>query len=243
MGTLLRLLACAGVVVMVTEAARASPQRAVVELYTSQGCSSCPPADALAGRLRADPAVLVLSFHVDYWDGPGWKDSFSSPVSTARQYAYARAFHERSVFTPQMIVNGVQSLVGSAEGSVLRAVAAAKSNEFTVHAQLAKRPDGSLALTLTGPELVADIWEVSYVRSAITRIAGGENGGRTLETYNNVTRVEHLGSFKPSTRVLPTLQAPEDGVAILVQAQGSGRVLAAASYEESLHRGSVARLP
>lgn len=241
MRPLFRLLACAGLALMATDAAWAAPQRAVAELYTSQGCSSCPPADAIADRLRADPAVLVLSFHVDYWDSPGWKDSFSSPVNTARQYAYARSFHEPSVFTPQMIVNGVQSLVGSSQGAVLRAIAFAKTQGFRVHAQLAKQPDGSLALTLTGPELVADVWKVRYVSSAITRIGGGENGGRTLKTYNNVTHVEHLGSFKPGTRVLPALHPPEDGVAILVQAQGSGRVLAAVSYEEPPHSGSAAR--
>lgn len=218
----------------------ASP-RAVVELYTSQGCSSCPPADAFAGRLRSDPAVLVLSFHVDYWDAQGWKDSFSSPVSTARQYAYARVSHEASVFTPQMIVNGTQSLVGSSEAPVLRAIAALKARDLPVHAELAEEPQGTLKLTLAGPERLGDVWEVRYVRSAITRIGAGENGGRTLETYNNVTRLEHLGAFKPGTRVLAGLRAPEDGIAILVQAQGLGPILGAVSYEEPARRAASAR--
>jgi len=222
-------------------AAWAQAKRAVVELYTSQGCSSCPPADALAGRLIADPAVLVLSFHVDYWDAQGWKDSFSSPLSTARQYAYARASHEASVFTPQMIINGTQSLVGSSEARVLRAIAATKTRDFPVHCELAETAPGTLRLTLAGPELLGDVWEVRYVRSAVTRIGAGENGGRTLETYNNVRHLEHLGAYRPGTRALAGLRAPQDGIAILVQAQGLGPILGAVSYEKPAHSAASAR--
>jgi hypothetical protein len=231
-------LAC--IAMIASLGASAGPQRAVVELYTSQGCSSCPPADAFAGRLRTDPSVLVLSFHVDYWDGQGWKDPFSSPVSTARQYAYARGSDEPSVFTPQMIVNGTLSLVGSSEAPVLRAIAAAKTKELPVRAELTLQPDGTVKLALAGPELVGDIWEVRYVRSAVTAIRAGENGGRTLETYNNVTHLEHLGSFKPGVRILPPLSAPADGIAILVQTRGPGRMLGAVSYEAPQHQASLA---
>jgi hypothetical protein len=231
----------AGLGIIGEAGASAASPRAVVELYTSQGCSSCPPADALAGRLRADPAVLVLSFHVDYWDDQGWKDSFSSPVSTARQYGYARATHQASVFTPQMILNGGQSLVGSSETAVLRAIATAETSELPVRAELSEQPGGTLALNLTGPELTGDVWEVRYVRSAITRIGAGENGGRTLETYNNVTHLEHLGLYKPGTQVLGALRPPADGIAILVQARSLGRMLGAVSYETSVRRDSSAR--
>jgi hypothetical protein len=231
----------AGLGVIGEASASAASPRTVVELYTSQGCSSCPPADALAGRLRTDPAVLVLSFHVDYWDNQGWKDSFSSPVSTARQYAYARAAHQASVFTPQMILNGGQSLVGSSESAILRAIATAKAGELPVRAELLQQPGGTLALDLTGPELTGDVWEVRYMRSAITRIAAGENGGRTLETYNNVTHLEHLGLYKPGTRVLGPLRPPVDGIAILVQARGLGRMLGAVAFESSERRDSSAR--
>src|SRR5271163_1162446 len=104
----------------------ADTDRAVAELFTSQGCSSCPPADAVAGRLRTDPAVIVLSFHVNYWDGPQWRDPFSSQAVTDRQYAYGRALGESTVFTPQLIVNGTHSLIGSQESAIHDAIAAAR---------------------------------------------------------------------------------------------------------------------
>src|SRR5581483_3518730 len=107
---------------LLTCVASAAPPRSVLELFTSQGCSSCPPADALAGRLSTDPGLLVLSFHVDYWDDLGWKDSFSSQQSTDRQYQYARALRQQTVFTPQLIVNGRRSLVGSQENEVRKAI-------------------------------------------------------------------------------------------------------------------------
>ena len=137
----MRLTAVAGFAAMFTQGAIASPPRAVVELFTSQGCSSCPPADAIVGRLSSNPAVLVLSFHVNYWDDLGWKDPFSSVLSTDRQYAYARALNERSVFTPQLIVNGTQSLVGSQEGAIQMAVAAASEKSFPVQADLSEQAD------------------------------------------------------------------------------------------------------
>lgn len=211
-------------------AATASEPRAVVELFTSLGCSSCPPADALVGSLSANPGVLALSLHVTYWDDLGWPDPYASKDNTERQYAYARALRERTVFTPQILVNGTQSLVGSQSTAVQHAVDAAnKADAFPVQARLSKQANGGgFALTLAGSASKADIWELRYVRQAVTRIGGGENGGRTLTTYNNVTHIRRLGSFTPGTLNLPPLQSPEDGLAILVQAPEAGRVLGAA---------------
>jgi hypothetical protein len=202
--------------------------RAVVELFTSQGCSSCPPADAVAGRLRTVPGLLVLSFHVNYWDGLGWRDPFGSQASTDRQNAYARSLGEHSVFTPQVIVNGSVSLIGSQEGAIKRTVEAMDKDAFPVHADLTKQPDGGFALSLQGSATGAEVWEVRYVRYAATPIRGGENGGRTLETYNNVTHVRRLGAFAPGTFKLAPLNTPDDGLAIIVQASGMGGVLGAA---------------
>jgi hypothetical protein len=226
--------------------------RAVVELFTSQGCSSCPPADAVAGRLRAVPDLLVLSFHVNYWDGLGWKDPFASQASTDRQDAYVRSLGEHSMFTPQVIVNGAVSLVGSREGAIKQAVAAADSQAFPVQAELTQQADGSFELSLqgmpggapasgrstraggrsnsAGSARGADVWEIRYVKYAATQIRGGENGGRTLETYNNVTQLRRLGAFAPGTLHLPPLNAPDDGLAIIVQSSGVGEVLGAAAY-------------
>jgi hypothetical protein len=206
-------------------------QHAVAELFTSLGCSSCPPADALAGRLSADPAVLVLSFHVNYWDSPAFRDPFASQASTDRQNAYARHLHERSVFTPQLIVNGTLSLIGSREAEIQKAVGEANRVELPVMVNLSRQPDASFALTLEGTAAGAEVWEVRYVRQAVTEVRGGENGGHALTTYNNVTHFLPLGKFAPGTRRLLPLKAPEDGLAVVVQAAGMGRVLGASTYQ------------
>lgn len=204
--------------------------RAVVELFTSQGCSSCPPADAIAGRLSANPAVLVLSFHVNYWDDLGWKDPFGSQASTDRQNAYASALGERSVFTPQVIVNGAQSLVGSQERAIQRATETTGGALFPVRVDIAVQSDKAFSLSLAGSAKGADLWEVRYVRHATTKIRAGENGGRTLDTFNNVTSIRKLGTFAPGTIRLAPLTGPDDGLAVLVQARGTGAVLGAAAY-------------
>jgi hypothetical protein len=219
----------AALLLLSVQVAIASPPRVVAELFTSLGCSSCPPADALAGRLSTNSAVLVLSYHVTYWDAPEFADPFASRASTERQYAYQRTLGERTVFTPQLIVNGARSVVGSQDAEVQHALGATNA-AFSVQTGLSKQPDGSFSLTLSGPEVKADVWELRYIRHSATRVHGGENGGHTLDTYNNVTHIRRLGSFKPGNLTLPPLKAPEDGLAIVVQSPGPGKVLGAAAY-------------
>src|SRR5271170_1729067 len=109
----------------------------VLELFTSQSCSSCPPADALLKKLSAsDPDVLPLSFHVHYWDYLSWKDTYSSPIYTDRQKAYAQALGQNGVFTPQLIVNGTASVVGSNENDVERTITAARRTPSAVNVSL-----------------------------------------------------------------------------------------------------------
>jgi hypothetical protein len=225
----LTLLAMVGCTVLMSSVATAGPQRSVVELFTSQGCSSCPPADALVGRLSTDPALLVLSYHVNYWDELGWKDSFSSQPSTDRQYQYARTLHQASVFTPQLIVNGKRSLVGSQENDVRRALAGAAP--LPMAAELQQQPDGTFNLVLGGPAATADVWEVRYVRHATTKIGAGENGGRSLETFNNVTQVRRIGAFSPGTIRLAPLKNPDNGLAVLVQKPSAGEILGAVATQ------------
>lgn len=222
----------APVLLLCAQVATATPPPVVAELFTSLGCSSCPPADALAGRLSTNSAVVVLSYHVTYWDGPEFADPFASKASTDRQYAYQRALGERAVFTPQLVVNGTRSLVGSQDVEVQHALVAGANptTAFPVQTGLSKQPDGSFSLSLSGPEIKADVWELRYVRHSTTRVHGGENGGHTLDTYNNVTHIRRLGSFKPGTLSLPPLKSPEDGLAIVVQSPGPGKVLGAAAY-------------
>jgi hypothetical protein len=224
-------LAGAAVAAMGAQSAAAGAPRAVVELFTSQGCSSCPPADALVGRLSTDPDLLVLSFHVNYWDSLGWKDPFASQASTDRQYAYARSLGQRSVFTPQIVVDGTHSVVGSQESALQHALASSRQASLPIQGELSKQSDGRFSLTLTGPALSGDIWVVRYVKHAVTRIRAGENGGRNLETFNNVTHIQRLGSFSPRTILLDPLKGTEDGIAVFVQAPGAGRMLGAVTYQ------------
>jgi hypothetical protein len=223
-------MALAGLTAAYTVTGVAGPQRSIVELFTSQGCSSCPPADALLGRLSADPALLALSFHVNYWNSIGWKDPFSSQVSTDRQYAYAHALGERTVFTPQLIVNGTRSVIGSQESEIRKEIAKASEATLPVSADLSKQADGSFNLQLAGPAVAADVWEVRYVRRSVTKIRAGENGGRELETFNDVVQLHRLGAFQPGVLKLEPLHQPADGLAILVQKPSGGPILGAVAY-------------
>jgi hypothetical protein len=209
----------------------------VLELFTSQGCSSCPPADALLKQLSAADANLIpLSFHIHYWDRLGWKDVYSSPVNTDRQKAYARALKDHRIFTPQLIVGGKVSVIGSDVGAVKQAIAAAMQSppaatvslqpESTRHALIASIRLNDPSLTDTQP----DIWEVRFEREASTVVAAGENRGRTLDSINNVTSIKSLGTWSKSSNPLPVTMPASGGVAIIVQLQGQGEILGAASY-------------
>ena len=211
----------------------AMAQPTVLELFTSQGCSSCPPADVLAGRLAADPALIVLSFHVDYWDNLGWKDPFAAKASTERQYAYGKAMATDSVFTPQLIINGRDSLVGSQESAVRNGIAAAQKETLPIGAILSAQGDGDLSLSLSGDAPAAEVWEARFVRHAMTKIGGGENGGRSLESVNNVTGIRRIGTFKAGKITLPALQGRDDGLAIIVQEPARGKILGAAIFTKS----------
>jgi hypothetical protein len=138
---------------------------------------------------------------------------------------------ERTVFTPQIIVNGTQSVVGSQEAAVRGQLAAVNRTSFPVRAELLKRPDGHFKLTLAGSAARAEVWEFRYIRHSVTRIGAGENGGRNLDTFNDVTRIQRLGAFAPGTLELEPLTGKADGIAVLVQAPGTGRVLGAAAYQ------------
>ena len=209
-------------------------QPVVLELFTSQGCSSCPPADALMGQLSHDPALLPLLFHVSYWNSLGWKDTYASAETTGRQFAYAKALGAgNSVFTPQLVVNGTESMVGSDASKLREAVAAASDKISPVRAVLKPDPAGTLNLSLSGVDLKKmDIWEVRFISHATTPVGAGENGGRTLESVNNVTSLKKIDetSRKDGSFILSSLEAPDDGIAVIVQEPGPGRILGSAVY-------------
>src|ERR1700730_800026 len=122
------LLGSIGAALIFAGAAAAPEPRAIIELFTSQGCSSCPPADKLLAELRNDSSLLTLSLPVDYWDYLGWKDTLAMPGHTARQKAYSQARGDREVYTPQVVVNGVAQALGSDRGEIEKAVAQSHAN-------------------------------------------------------------------------------------------------------------------
>ncbi len=164
----------------------------VVELFTSQGCYSCPPAEAFLGELSARPDIIALELHVDYWDdlvygaAGKWKDPFSSPMATQRQKLYAQSFGTGRIYTPQMVVDGHLQGVGSNRGAILSAIGQAqKQAEPAVSLQVSRGPSGSLSLEIEGPDKTdAVLWLVTFARTGTTEVLAGENKGKTLVSHN-----------------------------------------------------------
>jgi hypothetical protein len=202
----------------------ADPRPAVIELFTSQACSSCPPADALLGELARRPDVLALGYHITYWDGTGWKDPLSSVAATARQEAYAQRFNRGQVYTPEIIVDGARDMVGSDRAAVLAALAAPRPPAVAPVALAADRHSVAIG-SGTGQ---GDVLLVRFVRNRTTAIAGGENAGRTIADANAVRSLTSLGHWDGAAQSFAIEPpAPGEGIAILVQAP-AGPILGAA---------------
>jgi len=196
----------------------------VLELYQSQGCSSCPPALAVLDKVAAQPNVLALNFAVTYWDQLGWKDRFARPEYTARQWDYARAGRRGNVQTPQLIVDGKTAILGSRPNEVAAAIAA--------HRDIPDAPAIAAAagtVTVGAGKGKATVWAADYdPRRLDVPIRAGENGGRTLPHRNIVTRLTALGGWSgaPARFALPPL-ASAQARAILVQSGTGGPIIAA----------------
>lgn len=201
----------------------------VIELYTSQGCSACPPADAILQDLAKRDDVIALALHVDYWDYIGWKDIFASPAFTARQQAYARAANATTVYTPQMVVNGVDRLVGSRSMQVMDALQnhSRKGNLFDV--QLT-RSDGRVTINAApGPRGEYVVQLVRYTPEETVAIQRGENAGRNLSYANIVTSWDVIGRWDGQSAL--ALEAGVEGdspVVVIVQQSTSGPIVGAA---------------
>jgi hypothetical protein len=205
--------------------ARAGP-RALLELFTSQGCSSCPPADRLLGQLANDPSVVAVSLPIDMWDYLGWKDTLALPGHSARQRAYAKLRGDRQVYTPQMVVNGSMHVLGSDRAAIERVVAQTDRNPAIMSVPvLLSAGGGDLIVTVraaAGRRETGEVWLCPLTRAISVAIGRGENRGRTV-TYHNVVRGWHkLGDFagSDSTWTIPLAQVETgeiDGAAVMVQ--------------------------
>lgn len=210
--------------------AQAQKQPVVVELFTSQGCSSCPPADQFLGELAEREDVLPLALHVDYWDRLGWADTFASEAYTRRQYFYARTFGNRSVWTPQFVVQGAHFSRGKFREMINKRVAEhrAKGPDFDI---TLKESSGMLRVDATPahsgmPE--AKVIVVHYQPRADVKIKRGENAGRTISYHNVVRSWRVIGRIKSDDGA--SFDVPMEmgrPVAVLVQSPKSGKILAA----------------
>jgi len=210
----------------------------VVELFTSQGCSSCPPADNFLGDLAQRPDVLALAFHVDYWDYIGWKDPYAFHEATERQRKYSHNFALSYIYTPQMVVNGVAQGVGSDRIDIDALITKAAAHPAARPAfMLERRSDGSVIVHVGAGEAKkpATIWLACFDREQVTKVLRGENGGSTLTNYHVVRDFESLGTWKgtavdlavPPAEVAEFMNEPNRGIAALLQVDGTGQILAA----------------
>ncbi|GLQ54464.1 DUF1223 domain-containing protein [Devosia nitrariae] len=213
--------------------------KAVVELFTSQGCSSCPPADELLTELAQRGDIVALGYHVDYWDYIGWPDTFGAEANSKRQRAYASRWGSSRIYTPQIVVNGEKGVVGSKRHDVTLALAQAG---LALPIALAVE-DGVLSISIEGQAGLdeAMIWLVTYLDAAEIAIERGENEGKSLLYSHVVTGRQALGVWEPGAGAQIRMPLAEiladhsDGVAVLVQQEHNGlpgAILGAAIYEQ-----------
>lgn len=215
----------AGALIASSSFAGAAP-RALLELFTSQGCSSCPPADKLLGEFAKDPSLVALSLPIDIWDYLGWKDTLALPGHTTRQRAYAEARGDRQVYTPQLVVNGTIHVVGSDRAAVEHAIAETHRNpEIMSLAVMASTADSELTVTVKGTpgkQTHGEVWLCPLAHAISVAIGHGENRGHTVVYHNVVRAWRKLGDFAGAdsswTVPLNTIEKGKvDAAAVIVQ--------------------------
>ncbi len=199
----------------------------VLELFTSQGCSSCPPADAVVADLaRSRPDLLPLTFHVTYWNNLGWQDPFSFPAATERQRRYVAASVSPNVYTPAMVVDGRHDVVGSDRAAVEAALARAEAEATTAAPVAVARAGNALTITVGAGTGAGRVLLLGYDRQHQTHVGRGENGGRTLLEANIVRSMGVAGAWTGQVLHLSAPLPAGDEAAVIVQAD-DGRVLGA----------------
>jgi len=215
----------------------------LVELFTSEGCSSCPPADEILRKLsdkhtQAGTLIVTLSEHVTYWNHDGWTDPFSDQDFTDRQSAYGERLGVKEVYTPQVVVNGGAQMNGSDGFNILKAVDAARSTAVTVHIASAKADGKKVALTFSVegdlPKKGADVYAMIADDTDTTDVLRGENKGRTITHVSVARRLAKVATVKDSTARTVSVTVPSEGagghhVLLIAQEQGVGKVLAVAT--------------
>lgn len=216
--------------------AQAQQGPVVVELFTSQGCHSCPPADDILAELAARDDVIALALHVDYWDYLGWKDAFALPGHVKRQKDYRRTLKARSIYTPQAMIDGEADAVGSRRSDVYSAIQAAKAKPNPAEVgfdDIGGRMIARVAPATeeSAPGEPATVWMVTYAAPQEVDIRRGENAGRTLTYHNVVTSWIRMGEWRgEATNYDAPMPEGAAGAVVLVQEGAAGRILGAAEY-------------
>jgi hypothetical protein len=228
----MRLLIWCSAVWMALASFASAQEPVVVELFTSQGCSSCPPADKIVAELSERDDIIALALHVDYWDYIGWKDEFADPAHTIRQRGYSRAAGKRSIYTPQVVVGGVDHVVGSNPMKLLDTIAAHRSQAKPAKVTLGRDGDRvSVSIRASGPmpSSGAVVQVATVTPMATVDIRRGENAGRTLKYHNIVRKLVQIGEWNGRGTYRASVKVP-DGVrvVVLVQSSASGPILGAA---------------
>jgi hypothetical protein len=209
----------------------------LVELFTSQGCSSCPPADQFLGELAQRKDIIALAYHVDYWDYIGWQDKFARPENTARQKDYRDALGLHTIYTPQMVVDGRYDVVGSQRSEVESSIKSAASQQKL---PIAITENGG-KLRITAPPMEIDqaqpasLWLVTYSRRNETEVSSGENEGSILVEYNIVSDLRRLGGWTGNAIDMQLDLETADknmGCAVILQVDGNGPILGVAAAPE-----------
>jgi hypothetical protein len=206
-------------IVAIIRPAHADP-RAVVELFTSQGCSSCPPADKLLGELANDPSVIALSMPIDYWDYLGWKDTLADSRFSARQRAYSRVRGDREVYTPQAVVNGSVHVIGSDRQAIESAIDTTVRGDGVMSLPVTMTVDGGAlnvsvaAATERTPRHRGEVWICSISKAVPIAVSRGENTGRELTYYNVVRDLLKVGDWNgaPGSWNVPLERIAREGV-------------------------------
>lgn len=198
--------------------------KTVIELFTSQGCSSCPPADKLLGELAKNERVVALSLPVDYWDYIGWRDTLALHAHSVRQKAYADARGDRQVYTPQVVINGMAQAIGSDRRAIMSAIATAEANRVPAIPVTLKRNGDKIDIVVgAGSGMRAPVFLLTVIGETSVAIGRGENRGKTVSYYNAVRTWRRLGEWN-GTEMLASVPLSEmtgsgaDSVVVIIQA-------------------------
>lgn len=210
----------------------------VVELFTSQGCDTCLAVSELADQIAGRSDVIMLSFHVDYWDYIGWKDSLAIPASATRQRAYSRSLRTRFLYTPQIVVDGLIDAGTHTQAEITAAIDAVAKRTEKLALKLVRRKDGGLSIAIPASvrKTPATVWLAFFEREVETTITAGDNAGRTMRSINVVRRLLPLGTWKGEALEILLGAGGDatngyDGCAVFVQTEPIGPILGAAAIQ------------